>query len=179
MLYEVITRFFAPTIYQRAQQSIRATFLRDMYWVQHRGLLSDGHVRNLEDLVNPDRCVEGSALYNQYYTLHAPATPALGGPDFPEPYPPQNRKGDVFRAFRSPTNDAGIKRNRFIERHKYFVTVPWDTQWYYWDYQKMRREYGPDELGTSKPIGLPATPHPWCTQSSGEIDDLVEYILTL
>nr|WP_210410035.1 hypothetical protein [Leptospira langatensis] len=174
-----VGRFFTPTIYQRKQQSIRATFLRDMYWVQHRGLLSDGHVRNLEDLVNPDRCTEGSALYNQYYTLHSPYSPALGGPDFPAPYPPQNRKADVFRAFKSPATDAGIKRNRFIERHKYFVTVPWDTDWYYWDYQKMRREYGPTELGTSAPIGMPAAPHPWCTQSATDVDDLVEYILTL
>ncbi len=174
-----VGRFFTPTIYQREQQSIRATFLRDMYWTQHRGLLSDGHVRNLEDLVNPDRCVEGSALYNSYYTLHSPTNPALGGPDFPAPYPSHNRKGDVFRAVKSPATDVGIKRNRFIERHKYFVTVPWDTGYYYWDYQKMRREYGPEELGTTQPIGMPATPHPWCSQTATEADDLVEYILTL
>lgn len=174
-----VGRFFTPTIYHKHQQSIRATFLRDMYWVQHRGLLSDGHVRNLEDLVNPARCTEGSALYNQYYTLHAPVSPALGGPDHPEPYPPQNRKSDVFRAFKSPNNDVGTKRNRFIERHKYFVTVPWDPDWYYWDYQKMRREYGVQELGTAQPIGMPAAPHPWCSASATEVDDLVEYILTL
>ncbi|WP_423789795.1 hypothetical protein [Leptospira perolatii] len=174
-----VGRFFNPTIYQRAQQAIRATFLRDLYWVQHRGLLSDGHVRNLEDLVNPDRCTEGSTLYNNYYTLHAPVIPALGSPDHPEPFPPHNRKGDVFRAYRAPNTEDGIKKNRFIERHKYFVTVPWDPDWYYWDYQKMRREYGPDELGTHDPIGMPAAPHPWCTQSTAEIGDLVEYLLTL
>ncbi|TGK12611.1 hypothetical protein EHO60_08755 [Leptospira fletcheri] len=175
-----VGRFFAPTVYQRKQQSIRATFLRDMYWVQHRGLLSDGHVRNLEDLVHPDRCTEGSSLYNSYYTVHTASIPPLGGPDFPIPYPSHNRKGDVFRIPKSPSDtDQGVKRNRFIERHKYFVSIPGDNDWYYWDYQKMRREYGPEELGTTAPIGLPASPHPWCTNSSADVDDLVEYILTL
>ena len=177
-----VGRFFTPTIYHREQQSIRATFLRDMYWTQHRGLLSDGHVRNLEDLVHPDRCSEGSPLYNQYYTLHAPVTPALGGPDFPEPYPATNRKGDVFRVPKSPSagaNDLGAKRNRFITRHKYFVEVPWDPQHYYWDYQKMRAEYGTFELGSVVPVGLPAAPHPWCAQSADDVSALVQYVLTL
>lgn len=177
-----VGRFFAPTIYQKDQQSIRASFLRDMYWTQHRGLLSDGHVRNMEDLVNPDRCSEGSALYNQYYTLHAPVTPALGGPDFPTPYPADNRKGDVFRVYKNveyTTTDPSTRRNRFIERHKYFVEVPWDNGYYYWDYQKMRAEYGPDEMGTSGPIGMPAAPHPWCAQSQADVAALVQYVLTL
>lgn len=177
-----VGRFFAPTIYHKKQQAIRATFLRDLYWVQHRGLLSDGHVRNIEDLVNPARCTEGSALYNQYYTVHAAAVPALGGPDHPQPYPAHNRKGDVFRVQKfasSASNDDGAKRNRFTERHKYFVTMPGDNNWYYWDYQKMRREYGPAELGTSAPIGMPAAPHPWCAQNTGDMDALVEYLLTL
>ena len=42
-----VGRFFAPTIYQKDQQSIRVAYLRDMYWVQSRGLLSDGHVLSL------------------------------------------------------------------------------------------------------------------------------------
>ena len=177
-----VGRFFAPTIYHKDQQSIRATFLRDMYWVTSRGLLSDGHVRNLEDLVNPDRCTEGTALYNQYYTLHAPVRPEPGTPDQPLAWPDLNRKGDVFRVYRNAeysANDPSTKRNRFIERHKYFVTVPWDADNYYWDYQKMRAEYGPDEMGTPAPIGLPAAPHPWCAASAADIDPLVQYVLTL
>lgn len=177
-----VGRFFEPTVYQRDTQSIRATFLRDEYWVQSRGLLSDGHVRNLEDLVNPDRCTEGTALYNQYYTLHAAARPALGSPDQPAAYPDLNRKGDVFRVPRSYSllaNDSGDKRNRFIERHNYFVRVSWDSNNYYWDYQKMRREYGPKEMGTAAPIGMPAAPHPWCAASKTDVDALVEYVLTL
>ncbi|MCG6167696.1 hypothetical protein LFX25_07640 [Leptospira sp. FAT2] len=85
----------------------------------------------------------------------------------------------MFRVFKSPNTDAGQKRNRFIERHKYFVTLPNDPDWYYWDYQKMRREYGPEEMGTKQPIGLPAAPHPWCSRNVSEVEDLVEYILTL
>lgn len=177
-----VGRFFAPTIYQKEQQSIRTNYLRDMYWTQSRGLLSDGHVRNLEDLVNPDRCVEGTALYNQYYTLHAPVRPDVGSPDQPKAWPDLNRKGDVFRVYKNveySSRDASTKRNRFIERHKYFVEVPWDDENYYWDYQKMRAEYGPDEMGADEPIGLPASPHPWCAASPSEVDALVEYVLTL
>jgi mono/diheme cytochrome c family protein len=177
-----VGRFFAPTVYQRELQAIRATFLRDLYWTQHRGLLSDGHVRNLTDLVDPDRCTEGSALYDSYYTLHVPSDPGSAGRDFPATYPATGRRGDVFRVTKSVStaaDDTGAKRNRFIERHKYFVTVPWDSSAYYWDYQKMRREYGPAELGTAGPIGMPAAPHPWCAGSEAEVEDLVQYLLTL
>lgn len=177
-----VGRFFTPTIYQKETESVRATFLRDLYWTQHRGLLSDGHVRNLEDLVSPQRCTPGSNLYNNYYTLHAPVRPDAGGPDHVTPFPDLNRKGDVFRVPKSKyltKLDKGYKRNLFIERHKYFVSVPWDKDHYYWDYQKMRAEYGPDEMGTAGPIGMPAAPHPWCAQNSAEVDDLVQYLLTL
>ncbi|MFZ5757654.1 MAG: hypothetical protein ACOY3X_12160, partial [Pseudomonadota bacterium] len=75
--------------------------------------------------------------------------------------------------------DLSTKRNRFIKRHKYFVEVPWDTGNYYWDYQKMRAEYGPAEMGTPSPIGMPAAPHPWCAANAAEVDALVEYVLTL
>ena len=177
-----VGRFFTPTIYQKETESVRATFLRDLYWTQHRGLLSDGHVRNLEDLVSPQRCTPGSNLYNNYYTLHAPVRPDAGGQDHVTPFPDLNRKGDVFRVPKSKyltKLDKGYKRNLFIERHKYFVSVPWDKDHYYWDYQKMRAEYGPDEMGTAEPIGMPAAPHPWCAQNSAEVDDLVQYLLTL
>ncbi len=177
-----VGRFFAPTIYQKEMQSIRATFLRDLYWVQHRGLLSDGHVRNLRDLVHPDRCAPGTPLYDAYYTLHPPADPGDPGPDFPAVAAGANRRGDVFRVPRAPStsaDDEGARRNRFIERHRYFVTVPWDPDHYYWDFQKLRATYGPAELGTAAPIGMPAAPHPWCASSPDEVTDLVAYLLTL
>lgn len=177
-----VGRFFAPTDFQRKQQSIRATFLRNLYWVSSRGLLSDGHVRNLEDLVSPDRCNENSALYKQYYTLHSPARPAPGTADQPTPAPDLNRKGDVFRVYKAKATSildvTYKKRNRFVERHKYFVSVAGDADYYYWDFQKLRREYGP-EMGASGPIGLPATPHPWCAKAAGDVPAMVQYMLTL
>lgn len=177
-----VGRFFAPTIYQKETQSIRVAYLRDLYWTEHRGLLSDGHVRNLEDLVNPERCTTGSTLYNQYYTLHEPVRPELGGPDHQVTYPDLNRKGDVFRVPKSKESwlkPIGKQRNRFIKRHKYFVEVPWDKDNYYWDYQGMRAAYGPSELGSADAIGMPDAPHPWCASSTNEVQDLVQYLLTL
>lgn len=178
-----VGRFFAPTDFQRKQQAIRATYLRNLYWVSSRGLLSDGHVRNLEDLVHPDRCNESSALYKQYYTLHAPVRPAPGTPDQPTAAPDLNRKGDVFRVYKDKRRDlldtTYAARNRFVERHKYFSSVPGDADFYYWDYQKMRTQYGPDEMGSPAPIGMPAAPHPWCAPQADAVADLVQYLLTL
>jgi len=73
----------------------------------------------------------------------------------------------------------GKQRNRFIKRHKYFVEVPWDKDNYYWDYQGMRAAYGPGELGSDDAIGMPDAPHPWCASSTNEVQDLVQYLLTL
>lgn len=177
-----VGRFFAPTDFQYRVQAIRTTFLRNLYWVSSRGFLSDAHVRNLEDLVHPDRCREGSALYNQYYTIHAPARPGKGTPDSVFFAPDLNRKGDVFRVPKATKKNifdtTAEARNRFVERHKYFSTRAGDNDNYYWDFQKMRREFGP-EMGASGPIGLPATPHPWCANNSGEVANLVQYLLTL
>ncbi|HEY6878780.1 MAG TPA: hypothetical protein VI299_12210, partial [Polyangiales bacterium] len=137
-------RFFEPTVYHRELQSLRVSFLRNVYWVQHRGLLSDGHVRNAEELVHPDRCREGSDLYNRYYTLHEPTDLPPAGPDFPALLPHENARGDVFRVLRGTDgSETSTARNTFIERYRYFSQVPWDHEHYYWDYQKMRREYGP------------------------------------
>ena len=72
-----------------------------MYWVQSRGLLSDGHVRNMEDLVSPARCDANSDLYKQYYTLHPPVRPQPGTTDQPITTPDLNRRGDVFRVPKS------------------------------------------------------------------------------
>ena len=180
-----VGRFFEPTKYQQQAQSIRVTFLHDLYFVESRGLLSDGHVRNLEDLVNPDRCTVGTTLYNQYYTLHAPVRPVPGTPDQPTPAPDYNRKGDAFRVPVSASNwptsmplDDGAQRNLFIQRHQYFTIPSFDTANYYWDYQRMRANYGVNEMGSSAPIGMPAAPHPWCAAGAGDISGEVEYSLT-
>jgi hypothetical protein len=57
--------------------------------------------------------------------------------------------------------------------------VPSDAGHYYWDYQRFRKEYGPWEIGSGRPLGLPAAPHPWCAQSASEVDDLVVYLMSL
>jgi hypothetical protein len=77
---------------------------------------------------------------------------------------------------------------RFVARHAYFSKR--DDGYYYWDYQKMRRDYGILEYGLDPAVpavraqigGLPAAPHPWCMpdpSSQADIDDLVAFLLTL
>ena len=70
-------------------------------------------------------------------------------------------------------------QERALRRHAYFVDVPWDSENLYWDYQGMRKQFGPRELGSTGPIELPAAPHPWCAQSAGDVKDLVRFLLTL
>src|SRR5258708_39758567 len=114
----------------------------------------------MEAAVNPDICTTGHVLYNQYYTLHQLVRPDPGSPDQPTPAPDLNRNGDVFRVYRSSdTVGVGAERNLFITRPKYFVTTPSDSNYYYWDYQSMRKNYAA-EMGAPGPIALPAAPHP-------------------
>lgn len=144
--------YFSPSIFHREYQSIRTAILRNLYWVEQRGLLHDGHVKTLEHLVDPARCQEGSALYNSYYTLN-PST------------------------FKVPKGTR--EQERATRKHAYFVDVAWDREHLYWDYQLMRKEFGPKELGTKHTVTLPAAPHPWCARDYSEIQDLVAYLLTL
>ena len=61
--------------------ALRVAILQNLYWVQKRGLLSDGHLHSvtegdveendaLQTLVHPDRCREGSSLYDRLYTIN-------------------------------------------------------------------------------------------------------------
>jgi hypothetical protein len=144
--------YFSPTIFQNETQSIRTAMMTHLYWVQKRGLLHDTHVKSLEDLVNPERCDTNSALYKKYYTMHS-------------------------GSFRIPAGTA--EQAKATEKHAYFTRPSWDKNHFYWDYQKMLKEFGPREFGTAKPVAIAKTPHPWCAQSKGEIQDLVAYLLTL
>ncbi|MEZ4816280.1 MAG: hypothetical protein R3A80_13930 [Bdellovibrionota bacterium] len=144
--------YFSPTIYQKETQSIRTSMMTHLYWVQQRGLLHDTHVKSLEDLVDPERCDSSSALYKKYYTMHA-------------------------GSFKVPIGTPA--QARATERHAYFSRVSWDKNNFYWDYQKMLKEFGPKELGSKSHIALPKTPHPWCVTEKSQVKDLVSYLLTL
>src|SRR6266851_5623776 len=86
---EPVGRFFSPTIWQRRTQAIRTAILQNLFWMQQRGLLSDGHIvsdapdniNGLDLLVRPERCQaptgpDGSVdlalasdLYKKLYTI--------------------------------------------------------------------------------------------------------------
>jgi mono/diheme cytochrome c family protein len=206
-------RYFSPTRWQRSTQSIRTAILENLFWVQQRGLLSDGHIVGnapnnmdaLEILVSPDRCrapvtadgsvdlARASDLYKRLYTIrqgtgHSFRIPSAGMRfEFYTRF--GERPGTVQQIF-APKPDRMVTEPeaRFVERHAYFTKL--DDGYYYWDYQKMRREYGILEFGldpkepqnASRIGGLPAAPHPWCLPEGSpqvDIDDLVMFLLTL
>jgi len=206
-------RFFSPTVWQRSTQSIRTAILENLFWVERRGLLSDGHVvgtapdnmDGLELLVHPDRCqaplnadgsvdlARASNIYKRLYTIrqgidHSFRIPSAGMRF--ELYTRFGGKPGVAEQTLAPKSDRIVTEPeaRFVERHAYFTKL--DDGYYYWDYQKMRREYGVLEFGldpkdprnASRIGGLPAAPHPWCLpagSSQTDIDDLVMFLLTL
>ena len=206
-------RFFSPTVWQRSTQSIRTAILENLFWVQRRGLLSDGHIvgtapdnmDGLELLVHPDRCqaplnadgsvdlARASNIYKRLYTIrqgtdHSFRIPSTGMRF--ELYTRFGEKPGVAEQTPAPKSDRTVTEPeaRFVERHAYFIKL--DDSYYYWDYQKMRREYGILEFGldpkdpqnASRIGGLPTAPHPWCLptgSSQTDIEDLVMFLLTL
>lgn len=206
-------RFFSPTVWQRSTQSIRTAILENLFWVQRRGLLSDGHIvgpgpdnmDGLELLVHPDRCqaplnadgsvdlAHASNIYKHLYTIRQGADHSFRIPSAGmrfELYTRFGEKPEVAEQTPASKPDRIVSEPeaRFVERHAYFTKL--DDGYYYWDYQKMRREYGILELGldpkdprnASRIGGLPAAPHPWCLpagSSQTDVDDLVMFLLTL
>jgi hypothetical protein len=206
-------RFFSPTVWQRRTQSIRTAILENLFWVQQRGLLSDGHIvgnatdnmDGLDLLVRPDRCqapvngdgsvdlAHASDLYKRLYTIrqgtdHSFRIPGAGMRF--ELYTRFGEKPRVEQQILAAKADRIVTEPeaRFVERHAYFTKL--DDGYYYWDYQKMRREYGILEFGldpkdpknSSRIGGLPAAPHPWCLPEGSpqtDVDDLVVFLLTL
>lgn len=150
--FDEVGTYFAPTLFQKQVQSVRTSIVRNLYFSEERGLLHDAHVKSVEDLLHPDRCKEGSALYNKYYTLHQ------GTFKIPKGNPAQER------ALRAMAN---------------FVDVSWDKANLYYDYQGMRKNFGVREFGAKAPVQIPAAPHPWCVQDASEVDDLTLYLMTL
>jgi hypothetical protein len=142
--------YFSPTVYQRETQSIKTALMSNLYWTEKRGLLHDTHVKSLEDLVNPQRCDSTSDLYKKYYTLNS-------------------------STFKVPIGNED--QAKFTEKHAYFTRVSWDKKNFYWDYQKMLKEFGIKEFG--RKVAMVSTPHPWCAEKTSDIKDLVSYLLTL
>jgi hypothetical protein len=211
---EPVGRFFSPTIWQRGTQAIRTAILQNLFWVERRGLLSDGHIvtdapenmDGLDLLVRPDRCQapilpdgsvdlsRASELYKRLYTIrqgsdHSFRIPGAGMRFELYTRLGSNKTGVLQQVAATDVNRRVRKEeDRFVARHAYFTKL--DDGYYYWDYQKMRREYGILEYGLdpkdpqnrARIGGLPAAPHPWCMpdgSSQADIDDLVVFLLTL
>lgn len=209
-----VGRFFSPTIWQRRTQAIRTAILENLFWVQQRGLLSDGHIVSavqdnmdgLDLLVRPERCqaptnVDGSVdlaqasdLYKRLYTIHQGADHSFRIPSAGMRFELYTRfdgdKAGALHQIAAPDPNRRVREEeeRLVARHAYFSKM--DDGYYYWDYQKMRREYGILEFGLdpndpqsrARIGGLPAAPHPWCMpggSSQADIDDLVAFLLTL
>jgi hypothetical protein len=209
-----VGRFFSPTLWQRRTQAIRTAILENLFWVQQRGLLSDGHVVSdapdnmdgLDLLMRPDRCraptnpdgsvdlAHASDLYKKLYTIHQGADHSFripsAGMRFELYTRLANGKPGVLQQIVAPdaTRHVRPEEERLVARHAYFTKM--DDGYYYWDYQKMRREYGILEFGldpkdpqsSTRIGGLPAAPHPWCMSDGSpqsDIDDLIVFLLTL
>jgi hypothetical protein len=211
---EPVGRYFSPTIWQRRTQSIRTAILENLFWTERRGLLSDGHIvsdapdnmNGLDILVRPERCqaptnsdgsvdlTRASDLYKRLYTIHEGADHSFRIPSAGMRFELYTRLGDdkpgVLQQIAAPDTNRRVSEQeaRLVERHAYFTKM--DDGYYYWDYQKMRHDYGILEFGLdardphsqSHIGGLPAAPHPWCLpdgSSQADIDDLVVLLLTL
>lgn len=160
--------YFSPTAWNRQVNALRTAPLRDLYWVQARGLLHDGSLRvslNAEDkdysdsaraLVHPDRCDQGSALYKRLYTLNE-------------------------HSYRIPKGTP--EQEKAVRQQHYFVDLPGATpeqaKYLYWDYQSMRKNFGVIEFGAKTPTPMPATPHPWCADSAEAAESLAYFLMTL
>lgn len=150
--YSEVGTYFGIPLFSKKNQSFRTAMIRDLYWVKDRGLLHDGHIKSIEDLVDPDRCNPSTDLYKSYYTLNS----------------------GTFKIAKG--NEA---QERALRKFKNFVDVPWDKKNLYYDYQGMRKDFGPAELGLRNKISLPASPHPWCVKEPSEIEDLALFLMTL
>lgn len=168
MAIKDIGSYFSPTAWIRQMNAIRTAPLRDLYWVQARGLLHDGSLRipansndkdfsdSLQVLVQHERCDQNSDLYKKLYTLNE-------------------------ATFRIPKGTP--QQERAIRQQHYFVDLPNATQeqakYLYWDYQSMRKNFGKLEYGAAQATPLPATPHPYCVDKENDAEDLVYYLLSL
>jgi mono/diheme cytochrome c family protein len=157
--------YFSPSLWNREGGGIRTAMIRDLYWTQSRGLLHDGHVRSddadhvdsTETLVDPDRCDPASNLYKQIYTISAKSFRIPKG---------------------SPAQETAIRQQAYFVDWPNGATSGDETNYLYWDYQQLRKSFGPKEFGKAAKA-MPAAPHPWCAKSKSDVDDLLHYLFTL
>ncbi|GGF47250.1 hypothetical protein GCM10011611_62080 [Aliidongia dinghuensis] len=166
-----VGRFFSPTIWQRRTQAIRTAILQNLFWVQQRGLLSDGHIVSdapdnmdgLDLLVRPERCeapvnadgsvdlARASAIYKKLYTIRQGADHSFRIPSTGMRFELYTRlssdKPGVLEQIVAPDANRRVRaeEERLVARHAYFTKM--DDGYYYWDYQKMRTTYGILEFG--------------------------------
>ena len=160
----------------------------------------------LDLLVRPDRCqaptnadgsvdlARASDLYKKLYTIHQGGDHSFRIPSAGMRFELYTRLGSskpgVLQQIASPDATRVVRREeeRLVARHAYFTKM--DDGYYYWDYQKMRREYGILEFGLdpkdprnrTRIGGVLAAPHPWCIPGGSpqsDIDDLIVFLLTL
>jgi hypothetical protein len=204
---EPVGRFFSPTGWQRKTQSIRTAILENLFWVERRGLLSDGHVvgdapdnmDGLDLLVRPERCqapvnpdgtvdlTRASALYKKLYTIHGGQDHSFRIPDAGMPFAFYSRTTGVLQDVVSPdpARKVSAAEALFVARHAYFTKG--DDGYLYWDYQKMRLGYGILEYGLDPANpqdhgrigGLPAAPHPWCMPDGASQADIDDLVVFL
>src|SRR5262249_13200663 len=134
-----------------------------------------------------------SDLYKKLYTIRKGADHSFRIPSSGMRFELYTRfgtgKAGVLQQIVAPNVDRRVRKEeeRLVARHAYFTKM--DDGYYYWDYQKMRREYGILEYGLDpndpksrvRIGGLPAAPHPWCLpgdSSQADIDHLVLFLLT-
>jgi hypothetical protein len=151
--------------------------IRNLYWVQGRGLLHDGHVRSsdvehedsIELLLDPDRCNERSEAYKAMYTMHDDQRALAGKPYL--------LSGPSFRIPKGTRDQERATRNQ-----AHFKDLPGQKPdgFLYYDYQEARRTFGMREFGSSVPTPFShAAPHSYCVATQEEIEPLVHYLLTL
>jgi len=92
----------------------------------------------------------------------------------------------VGRGIKPDDELVSKEQDEFVRRHAYFTKIKLkgdDPDYYYWDYQKMKDQYGILEYGLKPGSvavgGLPEMPHPWCVENVHEVEDLVTFLLTL
>ena len=156
----------------------------------------------LDLLVRPERCqaptnpdgsvdlAHASDLYKKLYTLRQGPDHSFRIPSAGMPFAYYTRTTGVLQdvASSSPARKVTDEEALFVARHAYFTRL--DDGYFYWDYQKMRLQYGILEYGLNPADpqdrrrigGLPAAPHPWCMPEGSpqaDVDDLVVFLLTL